>query len=395
MRTEKLKYDILSIEERAVRSKLNGHPVINGCVGMLYREDGTLCDYPEVDEKLKDRFASYLSYPAVLGSESYRKGVLAWVFGKDLSLLEKKYAIPFSATLGGTGAIAMAFDKTAREKGVLILSDICWPNYRNIADFASLPTVTYRFLGKDRKFDFTALEKAIDQGLSKHKKALVVINDPCHNPTGYCLSLLEYRKLFALLSSYHGKVMLLMDIAYADYAPMGFLFPEMLLRKKIAFPCYVAFSASKSFGLYGLRLGALFALFDKKSDPKEANDIFRTFARSTYSCPNNGAMGPLSELLNDPACCQAVKAEIRHENERLAYTGNLLSKTLDDLKIDHLPYLGGFYITVNVPDAIEVCQKLERRDVYFSPMGKKQIRIAVSGLSRKDVAELKTRLALL
>jgi aspartate/tyrosine/aromatic aminotransferase len=393
MGNENLKYDILSIQERAVCREAAGAPVINGCVGMLFRDSKKLCTYPSVNAVLKKRAADYLSYPAVTGSESYEKGVLKWVFGSSCPAIKKHYQIAFFATMGGTGAVSMIFHSFGEKKGCGILASVSWPNYRLIAKEAGLPLVEYDFLNQDGHFDIDALRKAIDTGLSRHSEAVIVLNDPCQNPTGYCLTCAEYQALFRLLSSYKGKASLLLDIAYEDYAPMGFFFPRLIAQETLSFSCYVAFSASKSFSLYGLRLGAVIALVGKNQDTADLLGDFREYARGTYSCPNNGALGPMSELLADPIRCATLKKAIRKETVRLTRIGKEMAKTLESLSLSHYPYGGGFFLTYTVPDSLQVCNDLESKDIYFAPVGPTLVRIAVSGLSLKEIALLKKRLA--
>ncbi len=51
------------------------------------------------------------------------------------------------------------------------------------------------------------------------QRAVVIINDPCHNPTGYTMTKQEWKQIldgFNQLSE-KGKIVLLHDVAYIDF----------------------------------------------------------------------------------------------------------------------------------------------------------------------------------
>lgn len=392
MKTKDLKYDILSIEERAVASKNAGNEVINGCIGMLYDENKNLKRFKEVDKHIESRMTSYLDYPAVLGSPSYKVGVLKWVFRDAYENLNAKYNISFCTTLGGTGAISMTFDYVSKHGGSLVLSNVFWPNYSNIADQSSLTLRKHQLIDEKLEFNFKDLKEKLDESLIKYKNVLYVLNDPCQNPTGFSLKKDDYFKLFELLNSYDGKVSLLLDIAYMDYAPCGFFFKDEAMSHLMKFRTYLTYSTSKSFGLYGLRLGGLIVIQPSNNKDDNLQDFIKAYARSTYSCPNNGAMGPVSELLNDEQFCQKIRKEIEEERNRIFKMGNYLISILDSIGIKHFPYAGGFYIAIFVDNAFEYCKKLEAQNIFFSPINDKMIRIAVCSLNYEEINKLKERL---
>lgn len=386
-------YDILAILERANTRKKEGFKVISGCAGMLFNDDKSLCTYPSINSAIKKRFEDYLVYPAIYGSNSYKKGILNWIFKNNLEEIEERFGIPFCATIGGTGACSFAFKYEASiNKGVGLLSDIYWPNYRNIAEDASLNLDFYKMFDENNKFNFLDIKKHIDLLLTKYDSVLFILNDPCQNPSGFCLSKEEYLELFNLLSSYNNKVKLFFDVAYMDYAPMGFIFNDILLNTNKKFDITIAFSCSKTFGLYGMRVGAIFDLLNDKSLVQDKQTFYNLEARSTYSCPNNTAVGPLGEVLNDSSKVDKLRKDLKKEALRLESIGNNFVKMLDNLKIKHLPYNGGFYIIMVVDDAYSFCARLEDKDIYFVPITKNYIRVAIASLSLDEIKELKKKI---
>jgi len=399
---EKPSYDILSVLERATIKKRHGERVISACAGMLYHEDKSLCTYTTLNSQIKKNFIYYLSYPPVLGTYEYKEGVLNWIFRSNLDEIKALYDIPFCATVGGTGACYFAFRHENKvNQGAGLISDIYWPNYDGIAKEAGLKLSYYKMYDDKYRMNFDSLKLKLDTLLLTYPSVLLIINDPCHNPTGFCMNKEEYIKIFELLNSYNGKVKLFLDIAYFDYAPQGFLFKEVLLNYKIHFNVTLAFSCSKSFGYYGGRLGAIFDLIYKErktssNKSKKATDLEKYYyklARSTYSCPNYSIMGPLSEILNTPNKAFKLRKEINRECKRLEQVGKKFISLLSKLKIKHLPYHGGFYLIMLVNDAYDFCEKLEKKNIFFVPIDNNKIRVALSGLSISDVDELEQRLA--
>lgn len=392
MQSEDLSYDIFSILERARKRNKEGNRIINGCAGMLYTDDKQLCTHKEVINTIRTDFTSYLGYPSVIGSKEYKDGVLKWIFEDKKSEIEKRYSIPFCATLGGTGALEIISQVYSELGGVGVVGNLSWPNYPRVFAQARLPMEEFELFNKELKFNFEGLKKALDNNVNKGKRVLLIINDPCHNPSGYCLNKDEYDRLFDLISSYDSKVSLFMDIAYFDYSPVPFFFKDKLLEKKWNFPIYVAFSCSKSFSLYGLRLGAGFGLLSSKEESEAIENKFRLIACSTYSCPNNGAMGPMANFFNNPKALKEVKDEIHSDAKRLNNLGKRLLKVLDSLGFKYYPYECGFYITFIKENALEFCKELEKKDIFFAPIGKNLVRVAVCGMNLEDIDEFEKRI---
>lgn len=391
MKNEDLSYDVFSILERATKRKEDGNKIINGCAGMLFTPDKQLSTHQKIIETVRSDFASYLDYPPVIGSRKYKEGVLKWIFEEDKKRIEDRFFIPFCATLGGTGALEIISQVYAEMDAFGVYSDLSWPNYPRIFSQARLKTEKFELFDARFRFNFPSLKKVLDDIVSKGKKALLILNDPCHNPSGYCLTREEYDRLFDLLSSYKGHVILFMDIAYVDYSPVPFFLKEKILEDRWSFPVYFAFSCSKSFSLYGLRLGAGFGLLSSREESELIENKFRLIACSTYSCPNNGAMGPMANFFNDPKAVCEVKDEIHSDAKRLTFLGKEFKRRLDRLFLSSYPYECGFYLIFIKEEALRFCKELERKDIYFAPIGNNLIRVALCGLNQEDIEEFAQR----
>lgn len=384
-----LKFDILMINAKAKEDAANGNKVINGCVGTLRDDEHNLLTFTEVKKVLKDSACSYLDYAPVVGYKSFKEGVVKWLFNRSKEVLDSKL-FSFGATMGGTGALATSFKITANEKAILIYGDIVWPNYVTIAEEAGVETERFELI-KDDKFNFDGLKKTIDASLKKRNKVVVLINDPCENPIGYSFKNDETKELFNLLEEYNkdsNKVDLILDIAYVDYASSKLESLDYCYKKN-NFNIYLTFSGSKSFGIYGIRCGALLAFAKNEENAKYIQGQIATYSRGTISSPNGQAIGPLSEVLNNPESKKNIEEEIRLYRDILISRGKCIIESLKKYGIGYLPYHDGFYITLKTKkNAYETCEKLFDRHIYLAPISDKHIRVAICSVSCEEISKI-------
>lgn len=389
--------NILNIAQRAKQDRQSGNRTIDCSVGVFLNDDRTLGTPPSVTQAIRSHICDALSYPKTTGSEAFRKAILSWYLKDLYPSVTKHYHVPFAATLGGTGAIAMAFSLYLEEGDRVLLPDIPWENYRLIAKKAGLKDASYPLFTPDATFDIPGLRAEILRLQASQKRILIVLNDPCQNPTGYCLSDDEYDRLFDMLDAVGSAspVTVLFDIAYLDYdepsstAHRAFLH---LLKKERAFLPLFAASCSKTFGIYGMRVGALFSIV--KNDEIAAHFLTSSeaFARGNYSCPNGPAIHCISALMKDPCARTQAEEEIRQNAETLHVRSLRLMSLLKAYGIPFLPYRRGFFITLRVANAYRVCAELEKRHTYAVPMSEELIRVAVSGISESEAETFVLRL---
>jgi len=379
----KISFDILDIGSRAKDDAKKGNIVINGCVGTFKDDLHNLITFPSVNKYLTENALNFLDYAPIFGSLEYRNSVLKWVFNEDYEEISKNNDIFVAATIGGTGAIFSIFKEYAEENGGLVISNICWPNYFTISKECNLKTFVYPlFLNKT--FNMTGLEEAIKEGLKTKDKLIILINDPCQNPTGLSLTEEEYRTLFSLVKKYNTfnkDVDLLFDIAYFDYSEKKPILLEYL-KSKSDFNIYIAFSASKSFGIYGLRCGALIYLAPTKERLDVVKDEIESISRGTISSPNNDATSTLAKLFSDSKAVAEMRSRLIDEKRFLKNRAIKALSILRDDKIDYLPYNDGFFITIiTKTDAYALALKLEAMHIYLAPISSGLIRIAICSLS--------------
>src|SRR5574344_573473 len=381
------KYDILEISERAKNDKETGSVVINGCVGTFRNDYHVLISFPSVSEYLTKTATEYLNYSRILGPKPYLSSVLHWLFNNDYQEITRNKNILEAGTIGGTGAVFDVFKYLGDNSGAVILSDICWPNYFTIARQCKTTSYTYP-LFKDNKFNLKGLEDSIIKSLEEHDIVLIVINDPCQNPTRYSMTDEEYINLFYLLNKYNTKaknVDIIFDIAYIEFSSKKPILYKYL-KSNYNFNVYLAFSASKTFGIYGLRCGALIGFMKSKEENEVVTDAIADVARGSISSPNAGAMGALTSLFNDDKAVEDMRNKLIEERNYLKERATRSLQILKANSIDFLPYDSGFFITIKTSkNAYALSDQLEKMHIYLVPISDSLIRIAVCSLSINEV----------
>src|SRR5574344_1486427 len=342
------KYDILEISERAKLDKANGNQVINGCVGTFKDDNHVLISFPSVKEYLVKYNTNYLDYSRVIGPASFLSGAKKWFFNKDYQEITENKHLFEAATIGGTGAVYDIFKYYSDSHGVTIIS-----------------------------------------ALTKVYKVMMVINEPCQNPTGYSFSEEEYKTLFDLVNKYNREnkvVDLLFDIAYIDYS---YTKPLLLnyLKKFYPFNIHLAFSCSKTFGIYGLRVGGLISFLKSVEEKTRLSDAIFDIARGSISSPNGGATNALSKLFDSDSAVEAMRLQLVEERNFLKSRALNALQIMNDNKIEYLPYSAGFFITIVTKiNAYALEDNLEKMHLYVVPIAKNLVRIAICSLSVNEIS---------
>ncbi len=388
------KNDIIAISNLARLDKAKGNTIINGSIGVFLNEDGSLGQIRTIDDALKEHICDRLGYPASIGDKEYLEAVEHWVFEENYSRIHGLYHVFTGASLGGTGAISNAFNVFLDEGESVLLPNIMWNNYKLLAKKAKAKRELYDLFDDKGGFNVSSLQEHISSSLTRDGRVLAVINDPCENPTGYCLSEEEYDALFTMLNEEgkKGKLIVLFDIAYLSYYALPgskCKLIDKLAEAKPSFLPLIAFSCSKVFALYGMRLGALLALASNAEEREDISSAYGAQARGTYSCPVGASGYAVSLAMGDPSKKEALLKEIQANKEVLRVRGEILLKELDKAKIEHYPYRSGFFLTIKVArNAEEVYEALRAKHIYIVPLNEHDMRIALSGLNEEECVKL-------
>ncbi|MCR4698279.1 MAG: aminotransferase class I/II-fold pyridoxal phosphate-dependent enzyme [Bacilli bacterium] len=385
--------DIIAINGMAKKDAAAGNKVINASIGTFLDEDKKLGSIKLINDALTGHITENLGYPNSIGDPDYLNAVMDYVFREKLTRINELYTPFIGATLGGTGAISISFNCFLEEGDLVLLPDVMWTNYMLVAEKAHAGFATYNMFTPEGKLDLTAIKETIAKAREQGHRALLVINDPCQNPTGYCMDEKEYDELFALLNEEgrKGYLTVLFDIAYFSfYRDPGHklaLF-DKLVESKPDFLPLVCFSCSKLFCLYGLRLGALIVLCPNAENRAETERAFSAMARGTYSVSVGAAQHAVATLLKDKSVIASLDAEIERNSDVLYSRSVALINELDKVGIQHYPYKSGFFITLKVPHAFDVYETLKAKHMYIVPMTENSIRLALSGMTEDEIIVL-------
>ena len=193
------KNDIIAINAEAKKREQEGVKVINASIGTFLTEEKKVGSVSLMKEGLSSHITEQLGYPSVNGNPKYLSSVMDYLFDGYQEKLNELYHPFIGATIGGTGALSMAFQMFLEEGDPVLLPDVMWTNYKLISKKAHSSYETYQMFTEDSKINFSSLREKLIKSIKEHERTLLVINDPCQNPTGYCMEEEEYVTLFHLL----------------------------------------------------------------------------------------------------------------------------------------------------------------------------------------------------
>ena len=345
---------VFAVNRKATKAKqiYGNDAVIDATIGSLYDEEGNLValktvfdNYNAIDNKIKAKYAADFS-----GNEAFKRSVNAWIKGdNNLDLSSSVVATP-----GGTGAINLTIDLCLEKGQTLIIPSIAWGSYAIMANNAGAKVKRYEMFDGD-SFNLSSFKEVCSEVMNEQKKVVVIINDPCHNPTGYSMTQNEWKEVVEYLNelSKMGSVVLLNDIAYMDYSynleeVRNYLNEFNHLLENVL--VIVAFSCSKLMTSYGLRCGAALIMGKDEKAVNIVEGCFEKSARALWSNVNNSAMenfdaivsNHLDEFMNE----KQMYIDLLHKRSEI------IVKEANDCGLPIYPYKEGFFVTVKVDNEI-------------------------------------------
>jgi aromatic-amino-acid transaminase len=300
------------------------------------------------------------------------------------------------ATPGGSGAIRHAIANFLEPGQAALTTSWFWSPYRTLCDELDRKLETFRMFDGSGRLDVAALDAELGRLLEKQGRALVIINDPAHNPTGYSMTDGEWAALAECLGRRGADrpVTLLVDCAYFLYGasgrdPLAFVrhLRPLLGRAAILF----AWSASKSFTHYGLRVGALVACSGDAGERAQIASALSYSSRGTWSNCNHGGLAAITRVLVDPAMKAAVDAERAALKTALLARVDAFNALARSKGLRYPRYEGGFFVTVFDDRPREKADAMKRAGVFVVPQATAEggvLRVALCAISLADVPRL-------
>ena len=191
--------------------------VINSTLGVLLDDNGKLVVLSSVMEALHElRPEEFPAYAPIIGIPEYKEAVTKAVF---LDEVPQNLFIETCYAPGGTGALRNAISCYSSPGDKILTADWHWAPYNVIAAELGREVKTYTLFDEDYHFNDASFRKSLSDILAVQDQAVVIINTPAHNPTGYTFTLEDWDKVIDIFKSFPNKnIICVVDIAYLDFA---------------------------------------------------------------------------------------------------------------------------------------------------------------------------------
>ncbi len=320
---------ILGITEAFV-ADTNPHKVNLG-VGVYCDDHGKvpLLECVKRAERELTAHAAPRGYLPIDGLAAYDKAVQALLFGADSEIVQSGRAITVQA-LGGTGGLKVGADflhRFAPEAQVWI-SNPSWENHRALFEGAGFIVNHYAYYDPaTRGLDFTAMQADLQR---IPVGSIVVLHACCHNPTGVDPSESQWTTIIELVRS-RGLIPFI-DIAYQGFNE-GLESDGAVVRRFAATPgpLFIASSFSKSFALYGERVGALTIVGASKDEAGRALSQLKRIIRTNYSNPPMHGGQLVATVLGNTELRALWETELGTMRERIHTVRKILVERLRQL----------------------------------------------------------------
>jgi len=392
---------IFALNREATLRRQKGESIVNATVGALLDDDGKLAILPTAARAVHEvPPVEWATYAPIAGTPEFLRAVIDDLLGGEPEL--KRTAVA-GATPGGSGALRHAIGNFLEPGQALLTTSWFWGPYQTLCDESDRKLETFETFQSDGGLDVGALDAALGRQLATQKRALLFLNDPCHNPTGYSMTDDEWRAVVERIAARAGEgpVTLLVDCAYFLYGardPRAFL---RHLRPLVAAEPRVnllfAWSASKSFTHYGLRVGALVACVGDEAERASIDAALSYSSRGTWSNCNRGGLSAITRLLVEPDLARACAAERDGFKALLGARVAAFNRHAHERGLRFPRYEGGFFVTVFDDHPREKAEAMRARGVYVVPQLRKggggALRVALCSVAERDVARLVDALA--
>jgi aromatic-amino-acid transaminase len=258
---------------------------INLGVGVYYDDNGKvpLLKCVEKAEAILIEQHAPRTYLPIEGLAAYDKAVQELVFGADSAVIQEKRAVTVQA-LGGTGALKIGADflKRFSPDSEVYISNPSWENHRALFESAGFKVNNYAYYDETTHgVNFAAMLAALK---AMPRGSIVVLHACCHNPTGADLTQAQWDEVIAAVVA--GGLVPFLDMAYQGFGA-GIAEDGAVVRRFAAtgVALLVSNSFSKSFSLYGERVGALSVVAASAEEASRLLSQLKRVVRTNYSNP--------------------------------------------------------------------------------------------------------------
>jgi aromatic-amino-acid transaminase len=329
-------------------------------------------------------------YLPIDGIAAYDAAVQGLVFGADSEVLKAKRVATVQA-LGGTGGLKIGADflKRLNPGAKVLISDPSWENHRALFTNAGFPVETYPYYdAANRGIDFAGMLGALNAAPAG---TVVVLHACCHNPTGYDLTPAQWAQVVEAVKAH--QLVAFLDMAYQGFGE-GIAEDGAVIQQFLAagLDFFVSTSFSKSFSLYGERVGALSVVCASAEEATKVLSQLKIVIRTNYSNPPTHGAQVVATVLSTPALRAQWEEELAGMRVRIKQMREALVAELKAAGItDDLSYVTrqkGMFSYSGLS-----AEQMQRLRSEFGVYGVDSGRICVAALNSKNLKPVAAAIA--
>ena len=307
---------------------------VNLGVGVYFDENGKLPLLKCVVAAERQMFEAPKArgYLPIDGIVAYDKAVQGLVFGADSDAVTGARVATVQA-IGGTGGLKIGADflKRVNPSAKVLISDPSWENHRALFTNAGFEVESYPYYDAEIKgINFTGMLGALEAAPAG---TIVLLHACCHNPTGYDITAVQWQQVVEVIMQ--RDLVAFLDMAYQGFGD-GITEDGAAVQQFLAagIDFFVSTSFSKSFSLYGERVGALSVVCESKEEAARVLSQLKIVIRTNYSNPPIHGAQVVANVLGSPELRAMWESElagmrVRIKEMRVALVEKLKSAGVD------------------------------------------------------------------
>ncbi len=364
-----------SQKAKAAITALGEEAVINSTLGECLDDEGKLMVLPTVERMLRTMpVAEMCSYAPIGGIPGFNEAVQISLLGE----VSSRFHVESVPTPGGCGALRHAIWNFLDDGDAALTTDWFWGPYRNICEEHGRRLATFPMFNARDGFNLEAMEASLKELLQSQKQALLILNTPANNPTGYSMTTAEMEGAADIVrrlgrSCPDQKLTFCLDVSYID-------FDGTFEETREMFSCIhdmpenvmtlVVFSMSKSYTMCGMRCGALVCL----GETEEAAGLFKAAmsysSRSVWSNVIRIAQRVLVDINTNREVKDQVDEERRVFSSLITKRGETFYGEARRIGLKCCPYKHGYFIAVPCKNPGKAAEYLCGENVFVVPQAR-------------------------
>lgn len=300
---------------------------VNLGVGVYYDDNGKipLLKAVQAAEEARLKTLPPRGYQPIEGAAAYNNAVQDLLFGTGAELIQAK-RVTTAQCLGGTGALKVGADflKRLLPQTKVYISDPSWENHRALFEAAGFEVDVYPYFDPEtRGVRFEAMKTKL---ADLPARSIVLLHACCHNPTGADLSDTQWAEVVELCRA--RDLVPFLDMAYQGFAEgidQDAVAVRLFVQSGLSF--VISSSFSKSFSLYGERVGALSIVSASADEAARVLSQVKRVIRTNYSNPPTHGGAVVASVLATPELRAMWEEELGGMRVRIrAMRNDLVSK---------------------------------------------------------------------